>query len=74
MTFELHNPEKRPVYFEQHSDGFWCSVDGQPEYFKSKREMYMFACDEGRELIQITHENESELRESGAFDVDYSNE
>ncbi|MBE3731379.1 hypothetical protein HJ203_22945, partial [Vibrio parahaemolyticus] len=48
MAFELNRPQKRPVYFEHHSDGFWCSIDGQPEYFKTKQEMYMFACGECR--------------------------
>ncbi|WP_257977382.1 hypothetical protein, partial [Vibrio parahaemolyticus] len=74
MAFELNRPQKRPVYFDHHSDGFWCSIDGQPEYFKTKQEMYMFACGECRELIQITDENERELRESGAFDADYCDE
>ncbi|WP_089138193.1 hypothetical protein [Vibrio rumoiensis] len=59
--------KKRPVYFECHNDGYWCSVDGVPEYFKTKHEMYLFACEDDREIIEITHENEAELRASGAF-------
>ncbi|WP_158147700.1 hypothetical protein [Vibrio cincinnatiensis] len=64
-------PKKRPVYFERHNDGYWCSVDGQPEYFKTKHEMYLYACEDDRELIEITFDNEQQLRSSGAFEVIY---
>lgn len=60
--------QRAPVYFEQMEDGFYCSVDGECEYFKSHFEMYIFAENEGRELYEITPENESTLRDSGAFD------
>ncbi|MGO2323178.1 hypothetical protein [Vibrio casei] len=66
--FSSINPnKKRPVYFECHNDGYWCSIDGVPEYFKTKFEMYHFACQDDRELIEITDENEPQLRASGAF-------
>ncbi|MCY9803352.1 hypothetical protein OTK51_07885 [Vibrio scophthalmi] len=69
--FSLKPNKKRPVYFERQADGYWCVVDGMPEYFKTKHEMYLFACEDDRELIEITHENESQLRQSGVFSVDY---
>ena len=59
--------KNRPVYFEQHNDGYWCSIDGCPEYFKTRHEMYLYACESEREIIEITHENEPQLRQSGAF-------
>ena len=68
MTFASKPQRKNPVYFEHHSDGYWCSIDGMPEYFKTKHEMYLYACEDDRELIEITHENEPQLRSSGAFD------
>ncbi len=74
MTFATKPPLKNPVYFERHDDGYWCSIDGMPEYFKTKHEMYSHACDESRELIEITHENESELRSNGAFDRAFDDE
>ncbi|MDA0148337.1 hypothetical protein [Vibrio sp. LaRot3] len=71
MTFNYTTSRKRPVYFEQHADGYWCSIDGLPEYFKTKHEMYLFACEDDRELIEITHDNQLQLRESGAFEVNH---
>ncbi|MCZ4294500.1 hypothetical protein [Vibrio sinaloensis] len=68
MTFAAKPDRKNPVYFEHHADGYWCSIDGLPEYFKSKHEMYLYACEEEREIIEITHDNESQLRANGAFD------
>lgn len=68
MSFAAKPQRKNPVYFEHHADGYWCSIDGMPEYFKTKHEMYLYACEDDRELIEITHENESQLRSSGAFD------
>uniref|UniRef100_UPI001BE4247C hypothetical protein n=1 Tax=Vibrio anguillarum TaxID=55601 RepID=UPI001BE4247C len=71
VPIQIKPLKKRPVYFEHHQDGYWCSVDGIPEYFKNKHEMYMFACNESRELIELTHENEITLRASGAFEPNH---
>ena len=30
--------------------------------------MYLYACESDREVIEITHENEPELRANGAFE------
>lgn len=57
----------KPVYYEQMDDGYYCSVDGQPDYFKTHFEMYQFACEEQREVIEITDENYQELYNSGAL-------
>lgn len=59
--------KKSPVYYWNDEDGFYCSVDGQPEYFRTRSELYAYACDTERDLIEVTDENESELRAAGAF-------
>lgn len=74
MSFSSKPTRKSPVYFERHSDGYWCSIDGVPEYFKTKHEMYLYACESEREIIEITHENELELRANGAFNRVFDNE
>lgn len=60
--------EKAPIYFEEMEDGFYCSIDGECEYFRSAWEMEMCARDESRELVEITEHNEAALRASGAFE------
>lgn len=74
MPLYSNHPENSPIYYEHHEDGFWCSVDGLPEYFKSHFELQLFASDTGRELIEVTQENESELRASGAFNRVFDDE
>ncbi|MBF9000490.1 hypothetical protein [Vibrio nitrifigilis] len=57
-----------PVYYWADDDGYYVSIDGYPDYFRTRMEMYSYACDSGRDLIEVTPENEPDLRASGAFD------
>lgn len=56
-----------PVYYWQESDGYYVCIDGRPDFFNTSTEMYLFAASEGRDVIQVTDENDQALRESGAF-------
>ncbi len=67
MAFELLSPNNA-VYYWLYDDGIWASVDGEPEYFRNNHELHMFALEEQRELVEVTPENESYLRDAGAFD------
>ena len=56
-----------PVYYDEHDDGVYCCIDGEPEYFRSMLEVRIVASNEERELIEITPENYTELEAQGAF-------
>lgn len=67
MAFTYLTPIKRPIYFELHGHGIYATIDGEIEFFKTRHELYVFAADDEREIIQVTPENHSELLAAGAF-------
>lgn len=66
MSFDLLTPENA-VYYWIYDDGIWASVDGEPEFFRNHHELHMFALEEQREMVEVTPEIETDLREAGAF-------
>ncbi|ELN6932062.1 hypothetical protein BOO91_15885 [Vibrio navarrensis] len=59
-----------PVYYWHEEDGYYVCIDGRPDYFRTRGEMYAFACADGRDVIEVTDDNDQTLRDSGAFDSD----
>ncbi len=60
--------KKSIVYFWREADGMHCCIDGQPDYFHTAQEMYLYACDTKMDVIEVTEENEPTLRSRGAFE------